>query len=78
MRLFGGIVKDTRGQPISRIVRLYDRDTGQLLAQTVSEVLTGAWQIEVETDATEWQVVYLDDDGGTPEGDQVMRVRPWP
>jgi hypothetical protein len=70
-----GTIIDANAQPVVRTVRVYRRDTGALLGETVSNITTGAWSL---TDAFtgEVNVVMLDDVLGTLENDQILRTTP--
>jgi len=51
------------GLPVSRTVRVYARSTGELIASTTSDVLTGAFSLQVPDNTIEYYVVALDDEG---------------
>ncbi len=75
MPTVSGTIIDANAQPVVRTVRVYRRDTGALLGETVSNITTGAWSL---TDAFtgEVNVVMLDDALGTLENDQILRTTP--
>ncbi len=70
-----GIVTDAAGNPVARMVRLYRRDTGVMLAETLSSLSTGAYAFTTAFTG-ECQVVLLDDAAGALENDQIVRVIP--
>lgn len=70
-----GVVTDVAGLPCERIVRAYLRDTGELLAETTSDPVTGAYSIATGA-IGEVQVVVLDDAAGDLYNDLIMRVLP--
>lgn len=71
-----GTVYDSSNNPASRVVRLYSRSTGNLMAQTTSNGTTGAYSFGSLTSTDEVQVVCLDDSGGSLENDLVHRTFP--
>jgi hypothetical protein len=68
-----GIITDDGGNPVSRIVRLYRRDTGALLGETESDEITGNYLIETVYEG-EVQRIVLDDDTGVLYNDLIDRV----
>lgn len=73
--LVSGVVYDAVGAPTERTVRAYDRATGELLAEVVSDETTGEYSMTLTIPAeTEIQVVCLDDAAGTLENDQILRT----
>lgn len=69
-----GVVRDGAGVPCARTVRLYDRETGVLIAETASNASTGAYSFNIG--AGEVQRIVLDDSGGTLYNDLIDRVIP--
>lgn len=68
-----GVVYDDVGQPAAgRIVRIYSRSTGAMLAQCVTDV-SGAYQTSVSY-AGEVQRVVLDDAPGVLHNDLIDRI----
>jgi hypothetical protein len=71
-----GIVTNAEGDPAARIVRAYRRSTGELLAETTSDAMTGYYELELSTDA-EIQRVVLDSATADPlYNDLIDRVIP--
>jgi hypothetical protein len=71
-----GIVTDAAGDPVARIVRAYSRSTGELLAETTSDAVTGFYEIALPTD-DEIQRVVLDSATTDPlYNDLIDRVIP--
>jgi len=68
-----GTVLDENGNPVSRTIRVYRRDTGALLAQSVSSPITGQYEILIGF-IGEINVVQLDDAAGVLENDQILRT----
>lgn len=75
MPLISGTVVDSNSNGIARTVRVYRRDTGALLGETISNPSTGAYSITLDHTG-EVQVVMLDDAAGTVENDQILRTTP--
>ena len=71
-----GTVYDSNNNPASRVVRLYSRSTGDLMAQTTSNGTTGAYSFGSLSSTDEVQVICLDDSGGSLENDLVHRTFP--
>lgn len=71
-----GTVYDSNNNPASRIVRLYSRSTGNLMAETTSNGTTGAYNFPALSSTDEVQVICLDDSGGSLENDLVHRTFP--
>lgn len=67
MSLVSGTVKDSFGNPTKRLVRVFRRSTGKMLAETHSDWATGAWSCYVNVATTEFVTVIVSDSGG---GDQ--------
>lgn len=63
------------GAPVSRTVRAYRRDTGELLGEVASNAATGAYTLTIGYGG-EVQVVCLDDSLGITYNDQIARVTP--
>lgn len=59
-----GVVRDESENPCARTVRSYDRATGTLLGSTVSNAITGAFEI-YSANADPQTVIILDDDAGS-------------
>jgi hypothetical protein len=72
-----GVIKDQSGEPISRVVRAYDRTTGRLSGAAVSNPTTGAYTVHCST-LNEHEVIMLDDSTGILENDQIARSFPSP
>lgn len=53
-----GAVWDVNNQPVARVVRAYKRDTGVLMAQTVSDAVTGDYTLKVY-DAGPYDVQFM-------------------
>ncbi|RRD41615.1 carboxypeptidase regulatory-like domain-containing protein [Comamonadaceae bacterium OH3737_COT-264] len=53
-----GAVRDVNNQPVARVVRAYKRDTGVLMAQTVSDAVTGDYTLKVY-DAGPYDVQFM-------------------
>jgi hypothetical protein len=70
-----GIVYDDTASPCSRIVRLYNRNTGELISQTISDPTTGEYTFALSTQ-DELQRIVLDDESGTFYNDLIDRVIP--
>lgn len=70
-----GVVRDGAGALCTRTVRLIRRDTGALVASTVSDATTGAYRLATPT-LDEVQRIVLDDSGGTLYNDIIDRVIP--
>ncbi len=68
-----GVIKDVTGTPCARTVRLVRRDTGALLASTVSDASTGAYRLAAPA-LDEVQRIVLDDAPGTLYNDLIDRV----
>ncbi|QNM94893.1 LamG-like jellyroll fold domain-containing protein [Chitinimonas koreensis] len=67
-----GTVRDAAGDPVSRLVRVYSRDTGLLLGAGLSDPVTGAYSLPA--DVGELTVVCYDDDGNAQVYDHVTGV----
>jgi hypothetical protein len=70
-----GIVYDDTASPCSRTVRLYNRNTGELISQTISDPTTGEYTFALSTQ-DELQRIVLDDESGTFYNDLIDRVIP--
>jgi hypothetical protein len=75
MATVSGSILDTNNNPVPRVVRLYQRDTGALLDTTTSSAVTGAYSFTTAY-AGEVQVIMLDDAAGSIENDQILRTIP--
>lgn len=73
--IVSGVVRDDAGNPCARTVRVYRRDTGELVSTGVSDAVTGAYLLGAVL-AIEHNVVFLDDSGGTLYNDLIVRVTP--
>jgi hypothetical protein len=74
MPTISGTVLDDAGDPAAgRVVRAYRRDTGALLAETVTDA--GAYEIDTAYE-DEVNVVCLDNSGGTTYNDLILRTTP--
>lgn len=69
-----GVVYDDTSAPCARVVRAYRRSDGALVDQTVSDAVTGAYELICTSD--EVDRVVLDDDAGTLHNDLIDRVIP--
>jgi hypothetical protein len=69
-----GVVYDDASAPCARVVRAYRRSDGALVDQTVSDAVTGAYELACTDD--EVDRVVLDDDGGALHNDLIDRVIP--
>lgn len=77
-KVYKGVVVDAADAPVSRTVRAYLRQTGKLVAETVSDPVTGAFSIPAISDHTHY-VVCLDLEAGTQNAkifDRVIAVDP--
>lgn len=70
-----GLVRDDTDTPTSRIVRAYRRDTGALIGDAISNVVSGAYVINCQA-LDECYVVFLDDSGGVIYNDKILRAMP--
>lgn len=70
-----GTTTNDAGAVSGRAVRVYSRDTGQLLGKTTSSPSTGVFSITIPN-VGEMQVIYLDDDSGVLYNDLINRVVP--
>lgn len=70
-----GVIRDDTNTLCARTVRLVRRDTGSLLASTVSDATTGEYRLATPT-LDEVQRIVLDDSGGTLYNDLIDRVIP--
>jgi hypothetical protein len=75
MAAVSGTVIDSNSNGVARTIRVYRRDTGALLGETLSSVVSGAYSLTVAYTG-EVQVVLLDDAAGTIENDQILRTTP--
>ena len=71
-----GTVYDDVAAPTARTVRIYRRDTGALIAETISDGVTGAYTFNAPN--VEVCRVVLDDAAGTLYNDVIDRVLPGP
>lgn len=72
-----GTIRDSAGAPAARTVRVYRRDNGALLKQTVSDPTTGDYTAALLQDGGECNVVFLDDAAGTTYNDLIARAMPY-
>jgi hypothetical protein len=63
------------GVGVARTVRIHHRATGTLLGETVSDAVTGAYSVPIDTNDEIYRVV-LDDVSGTVYNDLIDRVIP--
>lgn len=70
-----GTITDGSGNGLSRVVRAYRRDTGDLVGAAASSAFDGTYAIPTSY-AGEVQVVMLDDVAGIFENDQILRTTP--
>lgn len=75
MPMISGTLLDLNGSGVSRTLRAYRRDTGELLGSAQSSGITGAYSITTAYTG-EVQIVMLDDTAGTIENDQILRTIP--
>lgn len=75
MAIVSGKVVDFNANPVARTLRVYRRDTGELIGSGTSSAVTGEYAIAV-AHTEEVQVVMLDDAAGTLENDKILRVIP--
>lgn len=73
-----GVIYDDTGAEADRTVRIYDRATGELLGETVSDSGDGTYSLAAPAvdDVPEVQRIALDDDAGTLYNDIIDRVIP--
>jgi hypothetical protein len=72
-----GIVRDRYGNPASRAVCIYARDTGHLIGRVVSDPLTGEYSYAVPAQGEYAAVCFTDDAAeGQIFNDQIYRVIP--
>lgn len=69
-----GTITDDNGNPCQRTVRVYDRATGALIEEVLSNATTGAYK--VVTSVAEVQRIVLDDSAGVVFNDLIDRVIP--
>jgi hypothetical protein len=69
-----GVISDDTATPVARTVRAYVRGTGQLIGETTSDAVTGAYSLACPPG--EIQRVVLDDAAGTLYNDIIDRVIP--
>jgi len=60
LQKLSGTVIDAIGNPISRVVRSYRRDTGQLIDATTSDPATGAFELRADSTDEHFVVVFDD------------------
>lgn len=70
-----GVIYDDTGTECARTVRLYDRETGELIGETTSDAGDGTYSI-ASPDIAEVQRIALDDSAGTLYNDLIDRVIP--
>ncbi len=73
-----GVIYDDTGAECDRTVRIYDRTTGELISETVSDAGDGTYSLPApHVDVVpEVQRIALDDDAGTLYNDIIDRVIP--
>lgn len=57
-RVISGNVRDINGDLVQRNVRAYQRDTGQLCAETLSDALTGAYELALFEGDVEYDIQF--------------------
>jgi hypothetical protein len=67
-------IRDRQGNPVIRSIRLHRLDTGAVLAEGLSNGVTGRVRFEVDFSGEAYAVA-LDDVGGVVEEMQCRRVR---
>ena len=50
---------------VARVLRLYNRETGDFIAETISSAIDGVYSFQVNDEITEYYIVALDDAAGT-------------
>lgn len=70
-----GVVMDLGNVPVQRTLRVFDRETGDLITTTWSDPITGAYSVQVPYEVLV-NVVLYDDDAGQVENDQIKSVVP--
>ncbi len=70
---FHGYIKEA-GNPVARVVNLYNRSTGILADTTVSNAITGYYELATY-DNVEHFIVVIDDDGDTVEYNAIIQDR---
>lgn len=70
-----GVVRDAADIPVQRRVRVYDRASGVLMANLLSDAATGAYGVSVAA-GVEVNVACLDDEAGDVLNDFITRVTP--
>lgn len=69
-----GVVEDEQGAPVGgRIIRVYARDTGALVSESVSDALTGTFTSPVER-LGGYTALCVDDEAGRVENDYAVRT----
>ena len=78
LKKVSGVVTDSTGAPVARTVRGYDRSTGLLIDETISDVVTGSYELTDMTTSSEVQRIVLADDEaeGTIYNDIIDRIIP--
>lgn len=71
-----GTFTDVNGQPGERLIHVYARSTGRLIAFGYSNASTGAYRIDLPPGTGEVKVTCQDDAAGTLRPDLVLRTLP--
>tara|TARA_R110002049_G_scaffold83870_6_gene213382 strand:+ start:621 stop:1304 length:684 start_codon:yes stop_codon:yes gene_type:complete len=71
-----GVVTDVAAENVARVVRAYDRDTGELIGETTSDETTGAYTITVPAGREIDRIVLAEDDSTPLYNDLIDRVIP--
>lgn len=68
-----GVVTDASDNPVARTVRVINRASGEMIAETVSDPTSGEYSVLAPL-VGEVQAVCLDDQAGTLENDLILRT----
>ena len=65
MPTLSGTVLDISAAPVSRVVRVFRKDSGLFVGEVISNALTGAWSITTQDTREHFAIVH----DGTPNAD---------
>lgn len=68
-----GVVTDASDNPVARTVRVINRASGEMIAETVSDPTTGEYSV-LSPLVGEVQAIALDDSAGVLENDLILRT----
>ena len=74
-KTISGIITDTEGEPAARTVRVYERNTGNLIASTTSDSTSGEYTLTFMAGTDEYQCIALADESSL-YNDILIRVIP--